>query len=109
MRRILAVTLVLALFAAPLALVANAQSIARYQKRLKMTAHEEHCAPIALGICGCYPGHAPAPTIVSPLPDTILTRPVGLPAPGGRMPEPRPPEGVISSGFLPITFHPPRS
>lgn len=108
MRRLQAIALIFTLLTAPLALVANTSGIRRYQKQLSLTAHDEHCAHIALGICGCHPGHAPTPNLATPLPDGVLLRPILLPPFASRMPGVRHPVAVVHSGFLSTPFHPPR-
>lgn len=94
---------------APLALMANGVSIARYQQNLRMTAHDEHCShAVPLGICGCYPGQAPAPVIILPLPEMLLTHRVSAPAVTVRTPDRLAPRLIFPSGFVPAAYHPPR-
>ncbi|HVB99046.1 MAG TPA: hypothetical protein VNJ12_06905 [Candidatus Dormibacteraeota bacterium] len=109
MRKVQSIALILSLLLAPLALVANSASMARYEQQLRMMAHDDYCAHAApLGICGCYPGNAPAPIVISPLPEMLLSRPVSTPLLQIR-PQARPaPDLIFPAGFSSVTFHPPR-
>ncbi|HVB33372.1 MAG TPA: hypothetical protein VNJ52_03220 [Patescibacteria group bacterium] len=108
MRRIQAITIVLTLLMAPLALLANGAAVTRFQKELSLIAQQDDCAHIALGICGCHPVPVSALNLISPLPDIVLPRPLPLPLLERRSPEFRAPDIVLPPGFSPVAFHPPR-
>jgi hypothetical protein len=108
MRRLQAIALVVTLLLAPLAVLANAVSLARYEKQLRLAAQNDDCAHVSLGICGCEKGPLPVLSLVSPLPDMLLPRPVPFPALKIETPAFQALDLVAPSGFSPIAFHPPR-
>jgi hypothetical protein len=116
MRRLQAIALVIALVAAPMALVTGAWKCACTPAQCTMaccnngkcvTQHHDQCQGSSMAFnCDCM--SFPSFTMLAPLTQMILPHPVNLPALERTAPGMRAVTLAILPGFLPSAFHPPR-